>query len=106
MPIIQVDNLKKTFTSVKKDPGVLGAVKSLVSRQTTTVEAVKGVSFSIEQGELIGFLGPNGAGKTTTLKMLSGILHPTSGTATVLGFTPWERKADFLRRIALVMGQK
>ena len=106
MPIIQVDNLKKTFTSVKKEPGVLGALKGLVTRQTTTVEAVKGVSFSIEQGELIGFLGPNGAGKTTTLKMLSGILHPTAGTAHVLGYKPWDRKVDYLRQISLVMGQK
>jgi len=106
MPIIQVDNLKKTFTSVKKEPGLLGSVKSLVSRKTTSVEAVKGVSFSIEQGELIGFLGPNGAGKTTTLKMLSGILHPTSGDAKVLGYTPWHRKVDYLRQISLVMGQK
>jgi len=106
MPIIQVDNLKKTFTSVKKEPGIAGALKSLVSRETTSVEAVKGVSFSIEQGELIGFLGPNGAGKTTTLKMLSGILHPTSGDAKVLGYTPWNRKVEYLRQISLVMGQK
>lgn len=105
-PIIQVQNLKKTFTSVKKEPGVLGAMKSLVTRQTTSVEAVKGVSFAIESGELIGFLGPNGAGKTTTLKMLSGILHPTSGTATVLGYTPWDRRPEYLRQISLVMGQK
>src|SRR5689334_6956663 len=106
MPIIQVDNLTKTFTSVKKEPGVAGAIKSLFARETTSVEAVKNVSFSIEPGELIGFLGPNGAGKTTTLKMLSGILHPTSGTARVLGYVPWERKNDYLRQISLVMGQK
>ena len=106
MPIIEVDNLKKTFTSVKKEPGVLGSLKSLVSRKTTQVEAVKGVSFTIDQGETIGFLGPNGAGKTTTLKMLSGILHPTSGEARVLGYRPWDRKTEYLRQISLVMGQK
>lgn len=81
-------------------------MKGLVSRERTEVEAVKGVDLRIEQGELVGFLGPNGAGKTTTLKMLSGILYPTSGEATVLGFVPSERKSEMLRQIALVMGNK
>lgn len=106
MRIIEVDNLTKTYTSTKKEPGVAGTIKSLWTRQTIDVQAVKGVSFSIGAGELVGFLGPNGAGKTTTLKMLSGILFPTSGRASVLGYTPWERKNDYLRRISLVMGQK
>ncbi len=106
MPIITVENLTKTYTSRKKQPGVWGTWKALFGGATTQVQAVKGVSFSIEPGELVGFLGPNGAGKTTTLKMLSGILFPTSGRASVLGFTPWERKNDYLRQISLVMGQK
>jgi ABC-2 type transport system ATP-binding protein len=106
MPAITVDNLIKTYTSPKKAPGLVGAVRGLFSREVTEVHAVKGVSFTIETGELVGFLGPNGAGKTTTLKMLSGILFPSSGSATVLDFTPWERKYEYLRQISLVMGQK
>ncbi|MBC8104303.1 MAG: ATP-binding cassette domain-containing protein [Cytophagales bacterium] len=104
--VIETRTLRKTFQSVRKEPGLWGSVRGLWSRDYTTKEAVKGVDLSIGAGELIGFLGPNGAGKTTTLKMLSGILHPTAGSATVLGYTPWERRADFLRQIALVMGQK
>ncbi|HEX5323336.1 MAG TPA: ABC transporter ATP-binding protein [Capsulimonadaceae bacterium] len=106
MPAIAVQDLVKTYVSTKKDPGLAGSFKALFTRATTEVHAVRGVSFSIEEGEIVGFLGPNGAGKTTTLKMLSGILFPTSGKATVLGYTPWERKNDFLKRISLVMGQK
>jgi ABC-2 type transport system ATP-binding protein len=107
MPVaIETRDLRKVYVSNKKQPGVMGALKGLVSRERTEVEAVKGVDLRIEQGELVGFLGPNGAGKTTTLKMLSGILYPTSGTATVLGFTPSERKSEMLRQIALVMGNK
>ncbi len=106
MPAIEVRDLCKTYISHKKQPGVLGALKGLFSREKVEIEAVKDVSLSIEQGELVGFLGPNGAGKTTTLKMLSGILHPTSGSATVLGFRPFDRKPEMLRQIALVMGNK
>jgi len=106
MPAIETTDLRKVYTSHKKQPGVLGSIKGLFTREKTEVEAVKGVSLQIGQGELIGFLGPNGAGKTTTLKMLSGILHPTSGTAKVLGFTPHERKTEMLRKISLVMGNK
>ncbi len=105
-PVIEVEDLTKTFTSLKKEPGLAGTIKSLYTRQTVSVQAVKGVSFSIQPGEIVGFLGPNGAGKTTTLKMLSGILYPTSGRATVLGYTPWERKNPYLRQVSLVMGQK
>lgn len=105
-PVIEVEDLTKTFTSLKKEPGLAGTLKSLYTRQTVSVQAVKGVSFTIEPGEIVGFLGPNGAGKTTTLKMLSGILYPTSGRATVLGYTPWERKNPYLRQVSLVMGQK
>lgn len=106
MAAIETVDLRKTYVSHKKSPGVLGAVKSLFTREKTEVEAVRGVSLSLEQGDLVGFLGPNGAGKTTTLKMLSGILYPTSGTATVLGYTPNERKPEMLRQISLVMGNK
>ncbi len=106
MAAIETVDLRKTYVSHKKSPGVIGAVKSLFTREKTEVEAVKGVSLSLEQGELVGFLGPNGAGKTTTLKMLSGILYPTSGTASVLGYTPNERRPEMLRQISLVMGNK
>lgn len=106
MSVIQVDHLTKTYISWKKQPGFLGSLKSLFKREKIQVEAVKKISFDINEGELIGFIGPNGAGKTTTLKMLSGILWPTSGKATVLGFTPWERKHAYLKQISLVMGQK
>ena len=103
---IQTRALRKVFTSTLKEPGLLGSVKGLWSRRTVDKEAVRGVDIRIREGELVGFLGPNGAGKTTTLKMLSGILFPTSGAATVLGHVPWERRPAFQRRIALVMGQK
>ena len=106
MPIIEVENLRKIYRTQKRLPGLSGAVKGLFNRQYAEVRAVDGVSFTIQEGELVGFLGPNGAGKTTTLKMLSGILFPTSGTAKVMGFTPWERKNEYRRQFALVMGQK
>lgn len=106
MPSLVADNLSKTYYSHKKAPGVLGALKGLVSRETVAVEAVKNVSFEVQQGELVGFLGPNGAGKTTTLKILSGILFPTSGSAEVLGFTPWQRRPEMQKQISLVMGNK
>lgn len=106
MPIISVNNLTKTYSSYKKQPGLINSLKGLFKRETIEVRAVKDVSFTIEEGEFVGFLGPNGAGKTTTLKMLSGILYPTSGEATVLGYTPWKRQAAFQKQFALVMGQK
>jgi len=106
MPAIETRDLRKTYVSHKKSPGIAGAIKGLFTRETVEVEAVKGVNLRIEQGELVGFLGPNGAGKTTTLKMLSGILYPTSGQATVLGHTPNDRNPEMLRQIALVMGNK
>ncbi|MDR3691366.1 MAG: ATP-binding cassette domain-containing protein [Fimbriimonas sp.] len=106
MPAIETRELRKTYVSHKKAPGIAGGIKSLFSREKSYVDAVCGIDLKIEQGELVGFLGPNGAGKTTTLKMLSGILYPTSGYASVLGYTPSERKADMLRRISLVMGNK
>src|SRR5471030_2065937 len=106
MPVIEVSNLTKAFRTYKKQPGFAGAIKGLFRRQYEQTVAVNEVSFRIEPGEIVGFLGPNGAGKTTTLKMLSGLIYPTSGTATVLGHVPWKREDDFRRRFALVMGQK
>jgi ABC-2 type transport system ATP-binding protein len=106
MPIIEAVDLTKTYRVSQKKEGVLGALRGLVRRQYKEVYAVAGVNFTIEPGEMVAFLGPNGAGKTTTLKMLSGIIYPTSGTARVLGFTPWERADAFRRQFALVMGQK
>jgi ABC-2 type transport system ATP-binding protein len=106
MPAIVVERLSKTYFTYKRPPGVWSAVKSLFRRERHEVHAVRDISFTIEEGELVGFLGPNGAGKTTTLKMLSGIIFPTSGAARVLGYVPWERRAEMQRQIALVMGQK
>ncbi len=106
MPIIDVRGLTKTYRVFQKQPGLLGAVKSLFHRKYKVVEAVADVSFTVEPGEMVAFLGPNGAGKTTTLKMLSGLIYPTRGTASVLGFTPWERVDAFRRRFSLIMGQK
>lgn len=106
MSIIEVKKLTKSFKIYKKEPGLGGALKSLFSRKYEDKTAVNDVSFSIEEGELIGFIGPNGAGKTTTLKMLSGLLYPSNGTVSVLGSKPFDRKKDFLKQISLVMGQK
>src|SRR6516162_5659065 len=106
MPIIEATGLSKTYRVFQKQPGLLGSLRGLVRRQYKEVHAVADVSFAIEPGEMVAFLGPNGAGKTTTLKMLSGLIYPTSGAAKVLGFTPWEREDAFRRRFALVMGQK
>jgi ABC-2 type transport system ATP-binding protein len=106
MSVIEVSNLTKAFRTYKKQPGFSGAVKGLFHRQYEQTLAVNEVSFKIEPGELVGFLGPNGAGKTTTLKMLAGLLFPTSGSAKVLGHTPWERHDDYRRQFALILGQK
>ncbi len=105
-PAIHVHDLHKTYVVSKRESGVLAALQSLVHRETEDVPAVDGISFDLEPGEVVGFLGPNGAGKTTTLKMLSGLLHPTSGEVLVLGRVPWKREKAFLRQITLVMGQR
>src|SRR6187200_861174 len=106
MHAIEVQGLGKTFRTYKKQPGFVGALKGLVRRQHETVHAVKDVSFSVEEGEFVGFLGPNGAGKTTTLKMLAGLLYPTGGSARVLGYVPWKREDGYRRQFALLLGQK
>lgn len=103
---IQVSGLSKQFFYSKKEVGMKNSFKKLFRSEKEMKEAVKDLSFEVEQGEIVGFLGPNGAGKTTTLKMLSGILFPTSGKASVLGYTPWERKNEFKRQISIVLGQK
>jgi ABC-2 type transport system ATP-binding protein len=104
--MISVRHLAKHYLVHRRPPGILAAMRSLVHRTMERVVAVDDLSFEIAAGERVGFLGPNGAGKTTTLKMLSGLLHPTSGEATVAGFTPRLRQNDFLRSIMLVTGQK
>lgn len=104
--IIEVAKLNKTYEYYKKQAGLWNSVKSLFHREKLFTKAVHDMNFSIKEGELVGFLGPNGAGKTTTLKILSGIIYPSDGTATVLGHTPSKRQAEFQKQFALVMGQK
>ncbi len=104
--MIVVRDLVKHYQVHSRPPGVLAALRSVLHRKYETVRAVDGISFEIQAGERVGFLGPNGAGKTTTLKMLAGLLHPTSGEATVAGFEPRRRAPEFLRKIMLVTGQK
>jgi len=106
MEAITVSHLRKFYKVHKKEPGLLGSLKSLFARKYETIEAVNDISFKIDEGELVGFIGPNGAGKTTTLKSLSGLLYPDAGFLSVLGFSPWDKKAEFLKQIAFVMGQK
>ena len=105
-PAVRVRNLTKVYVVPVREAGVRAALRSLVRRKTRSIEAVREIDFAVAAGEVVGFLGPNGAGKTTTLKMLSGLLHPTSGEIDVLGHVPQEREHDFLRRITLVMGQR
>ncbi len=103
---IIVDHLVKNFEVVERKKGITGVISSFVSPKKKTVRALREISFSIKPGELVAFIGPNGAGKTTTLKVLSGLLYPTSGFTQVLGFDPWKRNPKFLKDISLVMGQK
>jgi ABC-2 type transport system ATP-binding protein len=105
-PVIDVQELTKVYRVPQREAGLGASVKSLMKRAYRDVEAVRAISFCIEPGEVVGFIGPNGAGKTTTLKLLSGLLYPTSGQARVLGFTPSERRTEYLRRISMVLGNK
>ncbi|MEB3265909.1 MAG: ATP-binding cassette domain-containing protein [Cyanobacteriota bacterium] len=104
--MVEAQGLSKSYRVAVKQPGLAGTLQHLVRRRHRMVEAVRQVSFAIETGEMVGFLGPNGAGKTTTLKMLCGLIHPSSGRVVVAGHQPQRRQAEFLRRITLVMGQK
>ena len=104
--MIEVRNLTRIFRTYKKQPGFWGGVKGLFNRQFEETAAAHDISFDIAEGEFVGFLGPNGAGKTTTLKMLSGLIYPTSGTARVAGFEPKKRENAYRRLFALVLGQK
>ena len=104
--MIRIRNLNKTYTVHKKEPGLRGSLQALFYRKKEPREALRGIHLDIQEGEIVGLVGANGAGKTTLVKILAGIIHPTSGEVQVLGHTPWERKNEFRRRIALIMGQK
>ena len=106
MPQIVVDNLCKSFQVAERAPGLWGAIRGLARRKYRTVDAIRGISFSIEAGELVGYIGPNGAGKSTTVKVLSGILVPDSGRCEVLGVTPWRERIHYVGKIGVVFGQR
>ncbi|MCC6011849.1 ABC transporter ATP-binding protein [Candidatus Caldipriscus sp.] len=106
MKVISVENLTKIYRVPVKGEGFWEGILRIFRRKYRDIVAVDGITFSVEEGEILGFLGPNGAGKTTTLKMLTGLIYPTSGRVEVLGFKPYERKKEFLKSITLVMGQK
>src|SRR4030042_3570821 len=106
MPSILVRNLTKTVSAKQKAAGLRGSLRALVKPETRTVEAVRNLSFEMEPGELLGFIGPNGAGKSTTIKMLTGILYPTSGEAEVLGLCPWQKRRQLAYHIGTVFGQR
>jgi ABC-2 type transport system ATP-binding protein len=106
MAIIEIQGLTKSYRVYQKKEGLRASLGSLWRREYRDVQAVRGINLEVEQGEFVAFLGPNGAGKTTTLKLLSGVITPTAGTAHVLGHVPWKRENEYRRRFALVMGQK
>lgn len=106
MNVITVENLIKSYDYYKKDKGIKGSIKNLFKRKKLTKNAVKGINFNVEQGSIVGFVGLNGAGKTTTLKILSGILKPTSGKVEILGYNPFDKDYKFLNKITMVMGNK
>lgn len=105
-PVIETRDLTKIFRTYRKEAGLMGAFRGLFHREYTEIKAADSVSFSVGEGEFVGFLGPNGAGKTTVLKMLSGLLQPSSGSASVLGYNPAKRPTELKRQFALLMGQK
>jgi len=106
MAVIEIRGLEKTYRVYQKQEGLLAAVRGLFNREYREVQAVRGIDLDVAEGEFVAFLGPNGAGKTTTLKLLSGVINPTAGQASVMGFVPWRRENTYRRRFALVMGQK
>jgi ABC-2 type transport system ATP-binding protein len=106
MKAISARNLSKTYWYHQKETGLSGSIRALLRAKKVSVEAVRDIDLNVEVGEVVGFVGPNGAGKTTTLKMLSGILHPTSGSVEIMGFSPFKREKDFLKSISFVMGQR
>ena len=106
MAIIEIKNLAKSYQVYQKKEGLWASIRGLAKREYREVKAVDNIDLTVEQGEFVAFLGPNGAGKTTTLKLLSGVISPTSGEATVMGFRPWDRENEYRRKFALVMGQK
>lgn len=106
MPLIEIKNLRKSYRVYQKKEGLAASLRGLFKREYKEVEAVRGIDLQVEKGEFVAFLGPNGAGKTTTLKLLSGVISPTSGSATVMGHVPWKRENAYRRQFALVMGQK
>jgi ABC-2 type transport system ATP-binding protein len=106
MSVIEIEHLSKSYRVYQKQEGLLAALRGLFRREYREVQAVKDVSLTVEKGEFVAFLGPNGAGKTTTLKLLSGVIYPSGGTARVMGHVPWRREIAYRRRFALVMGQK
>lgn len=106
MPVVQIKGLTKSYRVYQKKEGLAASLRGLLHREYREVKAVRGIDLNVDQGEFVAFLGPNGAGKTTTLKLLSGVINPTSGEATVMGFVPWRRENAYRRRFALVMGQK
>ncbi|MBW3022721.1 ATP-binding cassette domain-containing protein [Candidatus Woesearchaeota archaeon] len=105
-PIIDIKNLKKTFKTHERGSGIANALKSLFKRKYVTKQALKGISFSIEEGEIVGFIGPNGAGKSTAIKAMSGVLYPTSGKIKIMDFVPWKEREEYVKDIGVVFGQK
>ena len=106
MAIIQIKNLRKVYKTHKREHGLFNAVKSLFKREYEMKHALKGISFEVKEGEIVGFIGPNGAGKSTTIKVISGVLYPTEGEVRVMGFTPWKDRVKYVKHIGVVFGQK